>query len=276
MDAHLANAKQLDGAGRHGPDDRARWLPAWPWLAHLPPWNVVLACALAIVGTGGWRFPPLQWVSVGAVAAGCPQLVAKAWGGARSGIVGIHALILIATCGSLALGEPIDAGLLLAIFAVSEWLEGKTLAMARKSLEAVVALRPESADVIGRGATPVEAVHVGDLVAIRPGDRVPVDGRVRKGTSLVNESSLTGEARGVPKAPGARVFAGTVNADGYLEVEATAESADSTVAKLADLIEQAQMQVSCTFYSHTTSLSLSLTHTLTQTFLDQDRAERRS
>merc|ERR1712072_1475341 len=101
-----------------------------------------------------------------------------------------------------------------------------------------MALRPEEADVIRPGAPAirlVEDVHIGDVVAIRPGDKIPVDGNVIKGSSLVNESSLTGEAKGVAKGEGSQVFAGTVNMESYLEVETTAESKDSTVAKLSDL-----------------------------------------
>merc|ERR1712003_459475 len=218
-------------------------------LESLPPWNVMVSFLLAILALGGYAFDPLKWVAIGAVLVGCPQLVMKAWSGLKNKIVGIHSLIIIATLGAISVGEVIDAGLLLAIFSISEWLESKTLATARKSLEAVMALRPEEADVIGPGAPAirlVEDVHVGDMVAIRPGDKIPVDGLVLKGSSMVNESSLTGEAKGVPKSEGAQVFAGTVNMESYLEVETTAESSDSTVAKLSDLVEQASMQRSST------------------------------
>ena len=218
-------------------------------LKSLPPWNVVLSCVLALIAVGGYKYHPLKWVAIGAVLVGSPQLVMKALAGLRNKIVGIHFLMIIATIGSIVIGEVIDSGLLLAIFSISEWLESKTLSTARKSLEAVMALRPEEAQVI-RPGTPqlklVEDVHVGDVVAIRPGDKIPVDGTVVKGASLVNESSLTGEAKGVSKAEGAQVFAGTINMGSYLEVEATAEARDSTVAKLADLVEQASMQRSST------------------------------
>ena len=212
------------------------------FLNHLPPWNVILSCILAAVATGGWAFEPLKWVAIGAVVAGSPQLLLKAWAGLKNKIVGIHLLILVATVGAIAIGEVIDAGILLAIFGISEWLESKTLQTARNSLETVMALRPEDADVLGSGRKPVEDVHVGDVVAIRPGDKIPVDGKVVKGRSLVNESSLTGEAKGVQKSMGSPVFAGTINTGSYLEVETTKESSDSTVAKLAELIEQASMQ----------------------------------
>ena len=212
------------------------------FLNHLPPWNVILSCILAAVATGGWAFEPLKWVAIGAVVAGSPQLLLKAWAGLKNKIVGIHLLMLVATVGAIAIGEVIDAGILLAIFGISEWLESKTLQTARNSLETVMALRPEDADVLGSGRKPVEDVHVGDVVAIRPGDKIPVDGKVVKGRSLVNESSLTGEAKGVQKSMGSPVFAGTINTGSYLEVETTKESSDSTVAKLAELIEQASMQ----------------------------------
>ena len=232
LEAHLASVSK-------GSESLAR---------HLPPWNVLLCCALTAISLVGYAVDPLKWFSVLAVLVGSPQLVIKAWTGLKRGIVGIHFLMIMATAGVLGVGYVskdkgvIDGGILIALFSLSEWLESKTLATARKSLEAVMALRPEEADVVGRGRTPVEDVHVGDVVAIRPGDKIPVDGRVVKGSSFVNESSLTGEAKGVLKSVGAKVFAGTINLESYLEVLTTSEASDSTVAKLADLVEQASMQ----------------------------------
>ena len=232
LDAHLAGVKAR-GEG-----------PAW-----LPPWYIAASAALCLVSLGGFGFAPLKWVAVGAIAVGVPPLGRKAWAGLRQGIVGIDLLMIVATVGAIALGEVIDAGILICFFGLSEWLESKTLASARDSLTAVLALRPDTANVVsgGRpGTRPVEEVRVGDVVAIRPGHNVPVDGEVVKGRSVMDESSLTGEARGVPKEVGSRVFAGTVNQGSYLEVRATAECGDSTVAKLAEMVEEASMQRSAT------------------------------
>ena len=224
------------------------------FFAALPPWNVLLCCALVLVSLGGYVYAPLRWVGAAAAIVGSPQLAIKAWAGLRRGIVGIHFLMLLATAGSIAINESIDAGILLGIFSIAEWLETKTLATARKSLEAVMSLRPDEAEVIGHGSgaqadrfavaslRPVEAVRVGDIVAVRPGGKIPVDGVVLKGESVVNESSLTGESKGVAKSGGAQVYAGTINQDSYLEVLTTTRSEDSTVSKLANLVEEAAMQ----------------------------------
>ena len=238
MDAHLASVKAPGEEGLR---------------ARLPPWPVLVAAVLCAVSFVGYAPRPpasyFKWVAVGAIAFGLPPLAKKAWAGLRRGLVGIDLLMIVATVGALALQEPIDAGILVVLFNLAEWLEGKTLATARNSLGAVLALRPDEAEVLSGarpGPRPVEEVRVGDVVAVRPGDKVPVDGEVVKGRSTVDESSLTGEARGVAKAAGAQVFAGTVNQGSYLEVQVTAESGDSTVAKLAAMVEEAAMQRSPT------------------------------
>ncbi|QDZ22870.1 heavy metal transporting ATPase [Chloropicon primus] len=236
MEAHLAS---VDRKGKK-------------WTEHLPPWSVTACCLLTLVSLGGYKYDPIKWFALPAVAVFLPQLVLKAWSGVKNCMIGIHFLMIIAVLGVFVVGtmnhstDIIDGGVLIALFAVSEWLESKTLATARNSLEAVMALRPDAADVVGVGLVPVEDVHVGDVVAIRPGDKIPVDGVVVKGTSVVNESSLTGEARGVEKGEGSQVYAGTVNTSSYLQVVATKESADSTVAKLGDFIESCSMHKSST------------------------------
>ena len=232
LDAHLAGVR-AGGRGR-----------AW-----LPPWHTVASSALVLVSLGGYGFEPLKYVALGAVAVGVPPLARKAWVGLRGRIIGIHLLMIVAGLGAIALGEFVDAGVLICLFSLAEWLESKTLASARNSLTAVLALRPDTAHVVSgghSGTRPVEEVRVGDVVAVRPGHNVPVDGEVVKGRSVVDESSLTGEARGVPKEVGSRVFAGTGNQGSYLEVRATAECRDSTVAKLAEMVEEASMQRSAT------------------------------
>jgi len=203
-----------------------------------------------LVSLGGYApgAAGLKWVGLGAVVAGAPPVLRKAWAALRARVFGIHFLMAIASVGAVLLGEVVDAGILVCLFGLSEWLESKTLAAARNALEAVMALRPETAEVVSRGGAivQVEDVRVGEVVAIRPGAKVPVDGTVVKGSSTVDESSLTGESRGVPKAVGSEVFAGTLNQGAYLEVEATAPSSESTVARLAALVEQASMQRSAT------------------------------
>ena len=238
LEAHLAGAEKDLGDGTF-----------WgTLLASLPPRDVLACTLLTAVSLAGYWFSPLKWVSLAAVAAGSPALLLKAWAGLRGGIVGIHLLMVVASAGVCAVGiagggnEQIDAAALVCLFSLSEWLESKTLSKARASLEAVMALRPEEAEVLGRGMAPADSVRVGEVVAVRPGGKVPVDGRVVRGSSEVDESTLTGESKPVPKSEGSEVFAGTVNYGSYLEVVATVESGESTVAKLADMVERASME----------------------------------
>ena len=142
MDAHLASVK--------APGEEGLW-------ARLPPWPVLVAAVLCAVSFVGYAPRPpasyFKWVAVGAIAFGLPPLAKKAWAGLRRGLVGIDLLMIVATVGALALQEPIDAGILVVLFNLAEWLEGKTLATARNSLGAVLALRPDEAEVLS-GARP--------------------------------------------------------------------------------------------------------------------------
>jgi len=132
------------------------------------------------------------------------------------------------------------------LFALSEWLERIVTDRARKAMTNMISLKPERAQLLNGDIVPVEDVEVGVMLAVKPGEKVPVDGIVRKGVSSVDESSLTGEAAPVSKKVGDSVCSGTINQSGYLEVEATATADDSTVARLVQLVEDAQNQRSPT------------------------------
>ena len=114
-------------------------------------------------------------------------------------------------------------------------------------VEQLGALQPDTAVLTSGERVPVERVQVGDMVLVRPGDRVPVDGRVVAGSSGVNQANLTGEATPVVKSPGLAVFSGTLNAGGgSLEVRCEQVSADSAAARMVALVEDAQLQTSRT------------------------------
>lgn len=126
---------------------------------------------------------------------------------------------------------------------LGHWLEMRSRFATGRAVEALLRLAPATARVIRDGAEvelPVEQVVTGDLVAIRPGDRVPVDGEVVSGTSFVDESMLTGEPVPVEKTPGARVAAGTVNQNGAFQFRATAVGVDTALARIVQLVQDAQ------------------------------------
>ena len=126
---------------------------------------------------------------------------------------------------------------------LGKWLEGRAKRQTAEAIRALQALRPITARVRRDGAEvelPIEQVVVGDLVVVRPGERLPVDGRVGEGRSDVDESLITGEALPVAKGPGDRVTGGSINADGVLIVETRAVGAETTLARIIRMVESAQ------------------------------------
>jgi Cd2+/Zn2+-exporting ATPase len=153
--------------------------------------------------------------------------------------------ILGAITASVAFGEALylEAGMLAALFSVAELMEEYAMDRARSSLRELMDLSPTTATVRRDGeetTVPVEELRVGDRVIVRPGDRVPADGTVAEGESAVNQAPITGESVPVDKTNGDEVYAGTINEEGYLEVEVTAEAEDSTLARIIELVEDAQ------------------------------------
>ena len=153
--------------------------------------------------------------------------------------------ILGAITASVVFGEALylEAGMLAVLFSVAELMEEYAMDRARSSLRELMDLSPTTATVRRDGketTVPVEQLCVGDRVIVRPGDRVPADGTVVEGESAVNQAPITGESVPVDKTGGDEVYAGTINEEGYLEVDVTAEADDSTLARIIELVEDAQ------------------------------------
>jgi len=131
------------------------------------------------------------------------------------------------------------------LFALSELLESFSVARAQQAIQSLVKLSPETAllkngDVFDE--VPVEKVGVGDIIEVKSGARDPLDGVVRSGVSSVDQALITGESMPVEKKQGDRVFAGTINGEGSLEVRVTKGYSDTTLAKIIHLVEEAQSQ----------------------------------
>ncbi len=156
----------------------------------------------------------------------------------------INLLMTIAAVGAVVIGEHLEAATVIFLFALGEALEGYTAERARRSLGALVKLAPAQAVRLnpdgGSETVPVARLQVGDLIAVHPGERVPMDGVVTAGSSSVNQAPITGESLPVYKAPGAPVYAGTLNGDGALEVRVTHLAADNTLSRIIRLVEEAQ------------------------------------
>ena len=167
----------------------------------------------------------------------------KAWHAVRVGSLDINVLMLIAATGAVALGQSSEAAAVVFLFAVAQALEARTLERARTAVRALMDLTPAQAvvrDGSGSRTMDVDLVSPGAIVLIKPGEKVPLDGEVVRGTSAVNQAPVTGESLPIDKGPGDEVFAGTINGGGALDVRVTRFRRDATLARIVHLVEQAQ------------------------------------
>ena len=161
----------------------------------------------------------------------------------------VNLLMILAAVGAGTIGYLFEAAVLMFLFSLSNTLEVYTMGRTRRALHALLKLRPARARVLRDGReieVDAESVRVGERVIIKPGEAVAVDGVVTAGESLVDQSSLTGESVPVFRGIGDRVFAGTLNQQGSLEVRATRAAGDTTLARIVALVREAQEQKSRT------------------------------
>lgn len=172
-----------------------------------------------------------------------------AWHAIRERNFDTDLLMVMAAVGAACLGNFAEGALLLFLFSLGHALEERALDRARAAVRALADLTPRTALVRRAGQEQeisVESLQLNDLVIVRPGVRIPVDGTIRLGTSGVDQASVTGESLPVDKAPGDMVFAGTLNGEGALEVSVTRLAKDSTLSRVMKMVEQAQAQKSPT------------------------------
>jgi len=216
-------------------------LPAWR--RH---WRVGVSGVLLTAGAAsGWFGAEVAALVLflSSIALAIVDPARRAWRAVRLRVLDINVLMVIAVLGAGALGDWFEAAAVVWLFGVSQWLEGFSMDRARHAIRALLTLSPTMA-LVRRGGrdehVPADDVRVGEIVVVRPGDRMPVDGVVRAGESVVDEASITGESWPVEKTPGTGVFAGTINGSGALDIEATRVAADSTLARIIHMVEDAQ------------------------------------
>ncbi|GHE21805.1 heavy metal translocating P-type ATPase [Halomonas urumqiensis] len=185
-----------------------------------------------------------NWPFVAATLVGLLPIMQAAWGALKMrNPFTIEMLMSIAALGALAINAAAEAAVVVFLFAVGELLEGVAASKARHSITALADLTPSTARLMEGGETrEVSAASLtpGQRVMIRPGDRVPCDGRILSGESELDESPVNGESVPRSRAPGDDIFAGTVNLDAALEVEVTRGAKDNTIARVIRLVEEAQ------------------------------------
>jgi len=177
-----------------------------------------------------------------AVVAGY-GIVVKAVRALIAKVVGIDLLVSVAAIGAVIIGNFWEAAAVTFLFAIGHALEAATLNKTRSALAELVAVAPDSAIVVRDGEQqeiPAGQVRMGEIVLVKNGAKVPVDGQVVSGTGAIDEASITGESIPVEKTKGGQVFAGTVSRGGFLQVLATGIGADTTLARIIHRVEEAQ------------------------------------
>jgi Cd2+/Zn2+-exporting ATPase len=210
-----------------------------------------LLLAIGFLGERAFNLPRLPAIGVYILAyiAGGLDLARHGLPSALRGKLDVDFLMLVAAIGAAVLGEWVEGALLLFLFSFGHALEHHAMERARNAIQALGKLTPKAARVRRDGVeleVAVEALRVGDIAIIRSGDRIAVDGKILQGRSAVDQSPITGESVPVEKAPGDSVFAGAINGEGALEVEVTKLAQDTTMARVINMVEEAQTQKSPT------------------------------
>ena len=221
----------------------------------------IVSGGLVSLGYATWllgRYLPLPSPAVAGRAltpAHLLYLLAILTGGyhvARSGYYSLMArtfdmnfLMTAAVIGALGIGEFEEGAMVVFLFSLGNTLQSYTMDKARNALRGLMDLAPKEAHLKKGGrliTVPVSDIKIGDLVIVKPGEKVPVDGSVVQGTSPVNQSPITGESQPVDKGPGDPLFAGSINGSGSLEVRVEKPASDSTLSRIIHLVEEAQAQ----------------------------------
>ena len=203
---------------------------------------VLWAVGFSLDQVGGASAIAIALYAVAIVVGGAP-IMRAAVQALRVRSIDMNSLMTISVIGAALLGEWSEGALVVALFTVGNALQAVTFDRTRAAIRGLLDLSPAEARQVREGVevvVPVGALAVGDLVRIRPGERLPADGKVREGRSALDQSAITGESLPVEVEPGAAVFAGTVNEAGVLLVEVGALATDSTLARIIHLVEEAQ------------------------------------
>jgi Cd2+/Zn2+-exporting ATPase len=234
----------LDPSG--GPEPSSRPEPARGWLTDnarlLAGGAAAVGAELVALSVGDTAWPALA-LALGAIGLTGLTTYRKGWVALRQRTLNINALMSIAVTGAVLIGQWPEAAMVMVLFAIAEAVEARSLARARRAVEGLMAMAPETATVRGAGGWTVQraaGVPVGARVRVRPGERVPLDGRVVSGPATVDQAPITGESVPVEKAPGDALFAGSINQDGEFEYETTATADGSTLARIVRAVQEAQ------------------------------------
>jgi Cd2+/Zn2+-exporting ATPase len=222
--------------------------------AHLPLILILvsgLCLALGFLGQFFLHLPMPIFITLYIISylSGGYDLARHSFSALRKFQFDIESLMLVAAIGAAVLGDWAEGALLLFLFGIGHALEHEAMDRARNAVQALGKLTPKTARVRREGREieiPVNELLRGDTVILRPGDRIPIDGEIVLGASAVDQSPVTGESVPVEKKLGDGVFAGTVNGEGSLEITVTRLAKDTTLARVIQMVEEAETQKSPT------------------------------
>jgi cation-transporting ATPase G len=229
---------RVEGEEEHGPE---KWWQVTEIRAAAAA-GVLLIAALIVGLTGGPDALGLG-LEVGALLIAGYTFVPSTLARLVKGKIGVGTLMTIAAVGAVLLGEVGEAAMLAFLFAISEGLEEYAVTRTRRGLRALLSLVPATATVLrgGREETvPPSELQLGELMVVKPGERIATDGVIRTGRTALDTSAITGESVPVEAGPGNEVFAGSINGTGVLEVEVTADAQDNSLAKIVRIVEAEQ------------------------------------
>ena len=227
-------------------------LPAWVQAladGKEPIWTPVVCGALALVG---WLGPDLfgwpRWAEMlafaAAYAAGGAFSLGRSIQSLKDRRLDIDLLMLLSALGAASIGEYAEGAALLFLFSLSNALETRALRRTTRAIESLMELRPDEAMLLAPDGSEkkvaAEELEPGQIVRIRPGERIPVDGQVVSGHTAADQAAITGESTPEPKGPGDRVFAGSINVGGTAEVSVERRASESTLARIIELVEEAR------------------------------------
>lgn len=211
-----------------------------------------ISAASGLLLLAGWAFDTFIQLPVAATGLYLAAMLSGGFATARKALLSLrrldfnmNVLMTVAVAGAAAIGEWREGAVVAFLYSVSEALESYTIDRARQSIRSLMEIAPKTARVRRDGREeelPVEEIRPGDVLIVRPGEKIAMDGKVLSGYSAVNQAAITGESIPVEKTAGDEVFAGTLNQHGVLEVEVTRLVNDTTIAKIINMVEEAQAQ----------------------------------
>ena len=233
----------------HAHGDEGLFAEGKPLIANRPVQIILVSGILFVLGH------IFEWLSfsptivtvtymLGAIIAGYEIAILAYKSLVNRHTIGPAMLVCIACVASFIIGHPEEGAAVTFLYYIAEFLEDLAEHRAKRSIKSLVEIAPDTARVkVGdkEEIRNVDEVNIGDVVIVKPGDKVPLDGEVILGSSSINQASITGESVPVLKEVGDEVFSGTVNEDGYLEIKVTTEAKDSVISKIVTLVKRSQL-----------------------------------